>query len=100
VEPRLLGETGDFEVGTMHAEQEAGAVVDCIFVIGGARTGGGGNFAQGCTRLRHHVGDAEGAADFDQLSARDQDFAALGQRVQGEQNGGGVVVDHDRRYGG
>jgi hypothetical protein len=45
-------------------------------------------------RLRHDVGDAERSANFDQLSARDDDFAAVGKRVQREQDGGGVIV-HD-----
>ena len=79
----------------MHAEQEARAVGDGALVVGDARAVGGADFAQGGIRLRHHVGDAEGAADFDQLSAGDDDFAAFGQGVQREQNGGGVVVDDD-----
>ena len=42
---------------------------------------------------RHDVGHPEGAADLDQLAARDDRLAALRQRVQGEEDGGGVVVD-------
>ena len=93
----LLGEAGDFEVRAMHAEQEARAVVDGALVVGDARAVGGADFAQRGLRLRHHVGNAERAADFDQFAAGDDDFAAFGQRVQGEQNGGGVVVDDDGR---
>ena len=84
----------------MHAQQESRAVVDGRFVVGDARAVGGADFAQRGVRLRHHVGDAERAADFDQFSAGDDDFAALGQRVQREQNGGGVVVDDDGGDGG
>ena len=46
-------------------------------------------------RLRHDVGDAERSANFDQLSARDDDFAAVSKRVKREQDGGGVIVDDE-----
>jgi hypothetical protein len=48
-----------------------------------------------CAR-RITSGNAEGAADLDQLAARDDRFLALGQRVQRQQHGGGVVVDDGR----
>ena len=43
----------------------------------------------------HDIRNAEAVADFDQLAARDDDFAARGQFVQRQENGGGVVVDGD-----
>ena len=46
-----------------------------------------------------HVGNAEAAADLDQLAARDEHLAAPGQRGQRQQHRGGVVVDDDRRLG-
>ena len=45
--------------------------------------------------LAQDVRDAEGAADLHQLAAAHQHLAALRERVDGEQHGGGVVV-HDR----
>jgi len=51
----------------------------------------------------HDVGHAEGAADLDQLAARDDDLAAAPvhrcERGDGQQHGGGVVVDDRRRLG-
>ena len=64
-EPGLFGETGDFEVGAMHAKQKASVVIDSVFVVGDAGAVGGANFAEGCIGLRHDVGNAERAADFD-----------------------------------
>jgi hypothetical protein len=46
-----------------------------------------------------HVRDAEAVADLDQLAARDEHLAALGERGEREQDGRGVVVDDERRLG-
>jgi hypothetical protein len=46
-----------------------------------------------------HVGDAEAVTDLDQLAARDEHLATLGQRCQRQQDGGRVVVDDERRLG-
>ena len=51
------------------------------------------HLAQMDARLLHDVGNAEGAANLDQLSARNHGLAPLTQRVQRDQDGGGVVVD-------
>ncbi len=56
------------------------------------------DLAQRCSRRLHHIGKPEGAADLDQLAARDDRFAPLGERFERDQNGGGVVVDDDRRF--
>ena len=47
----------------------------------------------------HDVGHAEGAADLDQLAARDDGLAPLGQRVERQQHRGGIVVDDGRVLG-
>ena len=49
--------------------------------------------------LAHDVGNAERAADLDQLAARDDHFAPVRERVEHEQHGGGVVVDDGRGLG-
>ncbi len=66
-------------------------------VIGDARAIRRSHFAQYRAGLRHHVGNAKRAADLDQLAARDDDFPALGQRVQRQQHRRGIVVDDNGR---
>ena len=79
----------------MHAQQQPGLFVDGALVVGDAGAVGGAHLAQRGVRLRHHVGDAERPADFDQFAARDDHFAAFRQGVERQQHGGGVVVDDD-----
>ena len=50
-------------------------------------------------RLGHDLRQPEGAADFDELAARNDDFLVRGQRRQHEHGGGGVVVDHRGGFG-
>jgi hypothetical protein len=47
-------------------------------------------------RADEHLGDTEPVPDLDQLTARDDDLAPLGERREREQNGSSVV-DEDRR---
>jgi len=51
------------------------------------------------TGARHDVGHAEGTADLDQLAARDDRLAPLGQRVEHDQHRGRIVVDDGRILG-
>ena len=81
----------------MHAQQQARAVVDGVAVIVDAGAIGGADFAQDGAGARHDVGNAEAVADLDQFAARDDRFAAGGEFVEGEEDGGGVVVDGDAR---
>ena len=46
-----------------------------------------------------HVRDAEAVADLDQLAARDDHLAPLGERGEREQHRGRVVVDDERGLG-
>ena len=46
---------------------------------------------------RENVRDAEAVADLDQLAARHDDLAVLGERREREEHRGGVVVDDERR---
>ena len=48
---------------------------DRALVVGAAGAVGGADLDQPRARLRDHVGDAEAAADLDQLPARDDDLA-------------------------
>ena len=47
----------------------------------------------------HDVRDAEGATYLDQLATGNDAFLACAEAVQGQQHGGGVVVDHGDRLG-
>ncbi len=62
-------------------------------IVLAVRAVGGADLDQPGAGARHDVRHAEGAADLDQLAARDDRLAALGQRVEHEQHGGGIVVD-------
>ena|SRR5579863_6155234 len=83
----------------MHAEEQAGAIGNGALVIAQARAIGGADFAEHGAAFVHDIGDAEAIADFDQLTARDDDFGAFRKRVENEKYGCGVVVDYDGRFG-
>ena len=51
------------------------------------------------SRASQDVRDPEAVADLDQLAARDEHVASLGERGEREQHRGGVVVDHERGLG-
>jgi hypothetical protein len=89
-----LGEAGDGVVAAMHLHQHRGARADRVLVVGGVGAVGGADLDQFGAGALHDVRDAEGAADLDQLAARHHHLAAVGQRVQHQQHGGRVVVDH------
>ena len=84
----------------MHAQQQAGFFVDCVFVIGDAGAIGCSHFAQDGIRFRHDIRDAERSADFNQLTSGNNYLAIFRQRVERKQDGGGIVVDYDRGDGG
>ena len=82
----------------MHAQQHARALVDGGGVVADARAIGGAHFAQDGAAFGANVRDAERVADFDQLAARDDDLIALRQGVEGQEDGGGIVIDHQRPF--
>ena len=83
----------------MHAEQQRRLGPDRALVVGGARAVRRPDLDEARAGAREHVGDAEAVADLDQLAARDDDLATLGERGEREQHRGGVVVDDERRLG-
>src|SRR4029077_7270694 len=48
---------------------------------------------------QHDVGDAELDADLDQLPTGEYDFGVVGERLEGQEHGGRVVVDHEGVFG-
>src|ERR1700686_2753366 len=79
----------------MHAEQRASVFVDGVFVVAQAGAVGSANFAKNGAALRHDFGDAEAIADFNQLAARNNDFAGSGESGENQENGCGAVVNDD-----
>ena len=72
---------------------------DRPLVVGDPRAVGGADLDEPGAGARQHVGDPEAVADLDQLAARDEHLAALGERRQGEHHGRSAVVDDERRLG-
>ena len=68
-------------------------------VVGGARAVRRPDLDEPRAGAREHVGNPEAVADLDQLAARDEHLAALGERGEREQHGGRVVVHDERRLG-
>ena len=83
----------------MDAKEHARFFVDGVFVVGNACAVGRADFAEAWRRFRHDFGDAEAVADFDQLAARDDDFAVARECGKNEKHGGGAVVDDDGGFG-
>ena len=99
VEFHAFRETGDRVIAAMDLHQEGRVFIHAIGVIGQVGAVGAAHFAQHGAGARHHVGDAEGAADFHQFAARDDDLFILRQGIQHQQHGGRVVVDDGGRFG-
>ena len=71
----LLDEAERAEVRRVRAQDRAGALAERRRVVGQARAVGGADLDQPRAGLRDDLGDAEAAADLDQLAARDDDLA-------------------------
>jgi len=71
---------------------EGRVLADGPLVVGQVGAVGGPHFAQDGAASLHHLGDAELAADLDQLAPRDDGLPAPGKAAQDEQDCGGVVV--------
>ena len=88
-----LGEALDPVVGGVDLQDQPGLGTERAGIVAGVGAVGGADLDEPGAGTRHDVGHAEGAADLDQLAARHDRLAALGQRVQRQQHRGGVVVD-------
>ncbi len=75
-------------------------VSDGSGVVGETGAVGGADLAEDGSGLAQNVRDAEAAANLDQFAAGDEDFAAFGQSVEGQEVGGRAVVHHDCRFVG
>ncbi len=81
-------------------DESAGVLVDGGFVVAEVGSVGGSDFAEDGGGLGHDFGHAEGPADFDELSAGDDDLFALGEGIEDEHGGGGVVIDDGGGFAG
>ena len=79
----------------MHAQQQSRVRPHGLAIVIKVGAIGRADFHQACAALAQHVGDAEATADLDELAARDDDLAALGQRRQRQEHGSGIVI-HDQ----
>ncbi len=96
---RRGGKALDRVVAGVRLQDQPGVGADRGSEIAEMGTVGGADLAQPCPRARHDVGQTERPADLDQLAARDNRLAAVGQRIQRQHQGGGIVVDGERRLG-
>jgi hypothetical protein len=80
----------------VHAQQERGLGPDRRFVVGSTRAVRRPHLDQARARPRQHVRNPEPVADLDQLAARDEHLAVLGQRGEGQHHRRRVVVDDER----
>jgi hypothetical protein len=83
----------------VHLEEEPRVGTDRFGVVAGMRAVRGADLAQARAAPPHDVGDPELAADLDELAARDDDVFPVRQRLQRQQHGRRVVVDHERALG-
>ena len=95
----FLREALDAVVAGVHLEQQRRARVERLGVVLEMRAVGGADLQQPAAALHDDVRHAEAVADLDQLAARHRHLLAVREGVEGEIDGGGVVVDHGRGLG-
>jgi len=93
------GEAAHAEVAGQDLEHERGRAGQRALVVREVGAVGGAHLHQARAGGGKDLGDAERAADLDQLAARDHDLAAARVRRHGQQQGRGVVVDDERGLG-
>ena len=96
---RTRDETRDLEVARVHAEDRAGPLADRGRVIARVCAVRRAHLDELRSRSPEHIGNAEAAADLDQLAARHDDLLARRECGESEEDRRGVVVHHDRVLG-
>ena len=96
-----LGEAGDPVVGLVDLQQQADVVGvgHGPLVVGEAGAVRGAHLDEAGPGRGQDLGDPEAAADLHQLAPGHDDVPAAGQRGQGQQDGGGAVVDDEGGLG-
>jgi len=93
------GETLNAVIARVHPHDQTAARADGGLVVTGVGAVGGADFNELHPGAGHDVGNAKRPADFDQFAPGDDAFLACAQTVEGQQHGGGIVVDHRHRFG-
>ena len=88
------GKADDAVVAGVDLQEQRGLVGDRLLVIRRMRAVRRPDLLEHGAALGHDLRNPEGAADLNQLAARDDHFLAVRERVERQQHGGGVVVDH------
>ena len=86
-------------VGRMNLQDHGRVGRDGALVVGQVRAVGGADLDEPGARGRHDIGDAEAAADLDELAATHDDLFARGMGGQHQQHRGGIVIDDERVLG-
>ena len=94
-----VAEAGDPIVRRVHPEQGGGGGSAGGVVVTQSGDIGGANFAERGPTDGEDFGEAEGAANLDQLSPGEEHFASTGECREGEDGGGGIVVDDEGGLG-
>ncbi len=94
-----FGEAADRVVAAVDLHQRGAVLAQRRFVVFLMGAVGGAHLDQAGAGARHHIRDAEGAANLDQLAARDHHLLVARQRGQHQQHGGRIVVDDGGRFG-
>ena len=76
----------------MHLEQCSCSVTDGCTIVFYSRAIGRADFDDLTARSTENIGDSKRATDLHQLASRHDDLAAVGNRREGEDQSGGVVV--------
>ena len=79
----------------MHLHDQRGCRIDSASIVLEMRPVGGADLDQPRSRPRHDLRHPEGAADLDQLTARNDGCAVRGQRIEHQEHCGRIVVDDD-----
>jgi hypothetical protein len=77
----------------MHPQDERGPFRNCGLVIGQPGPIRCADLPQNRARFPQNVRDAKPAADFYKFSARNDNFAAIGKRVQDQKGCGRTIID-------
>ncbi|MNN12429.1 hypothetical protein D3C81_1254210 [compost metagenome] len=93
------GEALNAVVARVHPHDQTAARADGGLVVAGMGAVGGAHLDQLHPGAGHDVGNAEGAADFNQFAPGNNPFLARAQAVEGQQYRSGIVVDHGHRFG-
>ncbi len=78
----------------MNSENRSGVFGYSIDVVAWVRFISGSDLNEICPAESHHIRQAKRPADFDKLTARDDDFFAVGNGIEHNAGCGGIIIDY------